>query len=168
MAYSVNALNEVAEKLETSYKKYFDDNFYNFLECLNELCGISITFKETCDFQDSVFKMAMMSQKVMKSENIDNEKIKYKKIFGHLIIITKMSIKKMMFDTKIEIIKEKEESPFNFVSDIKPSKKFRMSFDSHSENDEISSNDSDSSNDTDDSASVSIGTSSSSFNQTNE
>jgi len=137
MAYSFEALYESVKDLEVIFDNNYDNDFPKFLESLNELCGISICFKETCDFQNKVFKMAILSKKILQSENINNSIDINKKMFGHLIILTKMSIKKMIFDAKLEIIKKENNDYCNdFISDIKPSKKFRMSFDSHSENDE--------------------------------
>jgi hypothetical protein len=137
MAYSFEYLYESAKNLEFSFENNYDNDFPKFLESLNELCGISIGFIETCDFQDKVFKMAIISKKILQSENIYDSIVINKKMFGHLIILTKMSIKKMIFDKNLEIIKKENNDYGNdFMSDIKPSKKFRMSFDSHSENDE--------------------------------
>jgi hypothetical protein len=137
MAYSFEYLYESAKNLEFSFENNYDNDFPKFLESLNELCGISIGFIETCDFQDKVFKMAIISKKILQSENIYDSIVINKKTFEHLIILTKMSIKKMIFDKNLEIIKKENNDYGNdFMSDIKPSKKFRMSFDSHSENDE--------------------------------
>jgi hypothetical protein len=142
MAYSFEYLYDSAKNLEFSFENNYDNDFPKFLESLNELCGISIGFMETCDFQDKVFKMAIISKKIIQSENIYDSIVINKKTFGHLIILTKMSIKKMIFDSKLEIIKKNNDndSDNDFMLEIKPSKKFRMSFDSHSENDESSLN----------------------------
>ncbi len=148
MAYSFSALYAAAKEVEACFENYFDIDYYKFLFSLNELCSISMSFDENLDFQEKVFKMAIMSQNIIQTNNIEYYKMINKKSFEHLITLTKMSIKKMILDTKLEnMMKKKSVLNDGFTSDIKPSKKFRLSFNSVSENEEETENESKSASD---------------------